>query len=171
VTSDPHVRRAAPADCQRIAAVHLHAWRHAYRGMVPDATLDALRVSEFEAGWAERLAAGELTWVVERAGEIVGVAAYGPYRDEPLEPPATLELYAIDILPDVWGHGCGAALMQHVLDALRAGGTRQLLVWVLEANARGRAFFARQRFAPDGTARVRPRGEVQLREVRYARDV
>jgi GNAT superfamily N-acetyltransferase len=170
--SDPTVRRAAPTDCQRIAAVHMSTWRGAYRGLVPDATLDDLQLADFEARWAERLgdaAARHTTWVVERDGEVVGFAACGPYRDEPLPAPETLELYAIYILPDAWGAGRGAALVSAVREAARAEGARRLLLWVLENNHRGRAFYERHGFAPDGTARVRPRGEAQLRELRYAR--
>ena len=42
-----HVRRATPEDARAISEVQIAGWRHAYRGIVPDAMLDELDV---EAG-------------------------------------------------------------------------------------------------------------------------
>ena len=167
------VRSADAGDFTRIASVHVDTWRGAYRGMVPDATLDNLYLPEFEARWAERLALGargEVTWVVEESGAVAGFLACGPYRDEPLSV-GNVEIYGLYVLPEAWGTGCGKALLHHCLLHLQDRGARQVLLWVLEGNARARRFYERLGFCPDGTSKVRPRGDAQLRELRYARDL
>ncbi|SFE01122.1 Acetyltransferase (GNAT) family protein [Actinacidiphila alni] len=50
-------------------------------------------------------------------------------------------------------------------------GHGRLLLWVLADNARGRRFYARAGFAPDGAETVHECDGVPLREVRYARAV
>jgi ribosomal protein S18 acetylase RimI-like enzyme len=44
----------------------------------------------------------------------------------------------------------GATLLRAAVDALRADRWREVTLWVLEGNARGRAFYDRLGFAPDG---------------------
>jgi hypothetical protein len=41
---DMFVRRARASDAERLAAIHVEAWKYAYRGQVPDPHLDALSV-------------------------------------------------------------------------------------------------------------------------------
>jgi hypothetical protein len=42
------IRRASQSDARAIAEVHVASWRETYRGIVPDAFLDALSVAERE---------------------------------------------------------------------------------------------------------------------------
>lgn len=68
------IRRATPEDALAIAHVHVRSWQAAYRGLIDDEFLDALRpehrVPIYEFGAA---AAGETeTIVAEAAGEIIG---------------------------------------------------------------------------------------------------
>ena len=39
------VRLAGPRDAERLATIHVEAWKSAYRGQVPDPYLDALSVA------------------------------------------------------------------------------------------------------------------------------
>lgn len=49
----------------------------------------------------------------------------------------------------------------------RAAGLDEATLWVFEANAAARRFYARLGWQPDGTVRVEPQyGEVELRLVR-----
>ena len=50
------IRRAGLADARAIAEVAVAGWRAAYRGMLPDDFLDAMRVDAREVAWHERLA-------------------------------------------------------------------------------------------------------------------
>lgn len=79
------VRQAAADDARAIAAVHVEGWRWAYRGLVPDAWLDALSVDQREAMWRATLSAPDTAarvWLTERAGRAVGSAATAPSRIE-----------------------------------------------------------------------------------------
>lgn len=45
-------------DARAIAAVHIASWRAAYRGLLPDAALDALTLDGREGDWRRWLAPG-----------------------------------------------------------------------------------------------------------------
>jgi GNAT superfamily N-acetyltransferase len=159
------VRPAHVADADAIAAVHVAAWQHAYRGMLPAELLDALSVTAWAQRWRRQLADLESgrTWV---AGEPVrGFVSVGPSRDDDA-PAGTGELYALYVHPDVWGTGLGTRLMTTACEVL--GGTATL--WVLEANERGRRFYERHGWRPDGVRKQDRRGAVVLDEVRYRRE-
>ena len=167
------VRTAKQGDAPAIAAIHVESWRVAYRGLVPDDALATLSLTDFEARWLERLGGGERaherTLVVESEGEVVGFAATGPCRDEEIDPGKLIELYAIYVHPDTWGQGHGRQLLNRTMADLMKTGHESLMLWVLEENLRARRFYEAAGFAADGTTKVKPRGEVQLREVRYVK--
>jgi hypothetical protein len=54
---DATIRLAAPADAAGIGDVRVNAWRATYRGMIPDAYLDAMKVEDSAALWSKVLAA------------------------------------------------------------------------------------------------------------------
>jgi GNAT superfamily N-acetyltransferase len=152
------IRTATTADALAVETVRVLSWKLSYRGLVPDAYLDALvvdearRVSIISSGAATTLLA-----VVD--SRPVGMAAYGPTRDDDL---GGLELFALYVLPPSWRSGVGTAL-------LSACGAAES-VWVLAKNARGQAFYARHGFAPDGASTVLHLGAplVEVRLVRSA---
>ena len=80
------------------------------------------------------------------------------------------ELYALYLLPTWWSAGVGRALMTSVLDALRGGRCRRVVLWVLADNARARRFYERAGFTVDGGTNILT-GLGGVLEVRYARDV
>src|SRR5699024_6567525 len=104
------VRTAEPADAAQIADVHVRTWQHAYRGLMPDALLDALDPAARAARW-ERILAGEdvggrgTNNVAVVDGRVVGFSTSGAARDD--EAPTPLELFAIYVDPA--SHGTGVA--------------------------------------------------------------
>jgi ribosomal protein S18 acetylase RimI-like enzyme len=166
--SDPAIRRAAAADAPAIARVHVASWQVAYRGMVPDALLDELSVERRERGWRERLGRADdgasFTLVAERDGAVAGFCSIAaPSRDGDAGE-RTAEVAAIYVEPAHWRSGVGATLLGEALDVLRADGFADVTLWVLEANARGRAFYERLGFAADGA--TQDLAELAAREVR-----
>ena len=157
------VRPMKSADASSVAEVHVRVWRDTYPGMMPAAYLDALDVAEFERSWHEWLSdpPADASLLVGTApdGEIVGFGAAGPSRDD--DPPVPRELWAINVLATAQGTGLADQLM---LDLLADGPAS---LWVAEANARARAFYARHGFVPDGTRKVRE--ETATAEVRLVR--
>lgn len=136
------IRPATPADAPAIARIHVETWRHAYRGIIPAAHLDALSIERRTTGWEQNLRKTPgATLVAESAGAVVGWASFGPGRDEGANEQA--ELYAIYLDPAHQRTGFGRALMAAAERALAAQlpAARRISLWVLERNAPARRFY------------------------------
>lgn len=140
------VREAVAADADAICDVHVAAWRAAYRGIFPDAVLDARHFErEQRARWrAWKLPAGSEVMVVTHDGRVVGFAALGPERepDDPLGMPRG-EVYACYVHPDHWGSGAAEVLLAEAERRLAARRFTRAVLWVLADNPRARAFYHR----------------------------
>lgn len=172
------IRLAEPRDAPGVAAVHVSSWRRTFQDLLPVAKLEELTVEGATARWADCFApgkslgrAGETIWVLEREGSVVGFTAVGPCRDEVPVPPEVGELYALYVDPRVWAQGLGTVLLHHVIGHLQERRQRRVMLWIVEGNDHAHRFALRHGFAPDGAAKLRPRGDVQLRELRYAKDL
>lgn len=82
------------------------------------------------------------------SGRIVGFATDGTPRDS--DPPATTELWSLNVLPRHHGRGVSANLMAAVI------GQRSACLWVATGNARAIAFYRKHRFALDTATRYDP---------------
>jgi GNAT superfamily N-acetyltransferase len=151
-----------PLRREELRAAHearIATWKTAYRGMVADSYLDAYALTDeamaaIESRYDEGLAR---SFCAVDAGEVVGLSVAGPCRDE--DRPGGEELYALYVLPDFWGSGAGQQLFDAALPFTS--------LWVLEANARARAFYERNGFRADATKEI-VFGEPVV-EVRYVR--
>ena len=161
------VRPATLDDARGIASVQVHAWRAAYTGIVPREFLDNLSVDERESRWRTNLAGMEaMTCVAEDPTGVIGWASVGPCRDEDATPELG-ELWAIYVAPERWRGGVGRALWTWGRARLAERGSRDIVVWVLEANHAARRFYETLGFraAPDRT-RMLEIGGARIREVR-----
>ena len=160
------MRRARPGDAAAIAEVHARTWRAAYEHV-----FDSERLAEREpdvALWTRILANEQVEVNVAAAGgRIVAFVSVGPSRDDD----ADGELYAIYALPEAWGTGAGAALMQAGLDAMRSAGYRDAVLYVLDDNPRARRFYEREGWEPDGRTKREELLDVEVTEVRYRRSL
>lgn len=156
------VRPARPGDAEAISAVRVLGWQVAYRGVIPDAVLDAMVPdSDGSRRWLEHPAPGARVLVAEIGKQVVGFVGAGPDRDGS----AGYEIYLIYVHPERQGEGAGRALMTAAL----AGVDDPVVVWVLAANTAARAFYARLGFVPDGAQRREDFGGVELEEIRLRR--
>jgi ribosomal protein S18 acetylase RimI-like enzyme len=138
------VRRALEGDLYDAALARIASWRGAFTGLVPQEFLDAMDPGAIAAGWKESVAAGRSRLYVAAAGDrIVGYAGVGPAREGPAD---TGELYALFVHPDWWGTDAARLLTDAAIGDLRAKGCAEVWLWVLEANARARAFYQRYGF-------------------------
>ena len=145
------VRPACAGDARGIAQTQARAWDVAYRGLLPDAVIDAAGPDVRETRWRGILAAGESsTWVADEAGRIVGFCSVLTVARDPDALPGTSEIAALYVDPAVWRRGAGSALLRAGLAAL---GPVRVTLWVLERNVAARAFYARHGFSPDGERR------------------
>lgn len=163
------VRRAQHTDALAIAEVHIRSWQEAYRGLLPDALLDGLRVEDRFALWKRVLPdPTQDVFVAEGPeGAVVGFISLMASRDEDAVA-GTGEVSSLYLLEAHWGRGYGRALMEAVVAAARAREFRQLTLWVLASNLRARRFYAAAGFAADGTEKLETRpGGLLLEECRY----
>jgi ribosomal protein S18 acetylase RimI-like enzyme len=143
------IREAAIAVARAIAEVQVAGWHAAYRGLMPDATLDAFTVEVRESKWASNLAEvheARRTTVLEREGRVVAFATSGPSRDEP----ESGELWALYVAPHAWRTGAGRALLEDALRFLEGRGHASTMLTVLEGNARAIRFYEAAGFRLEG---------------------
>ncbi|MDQ6905711.1 MAG: GNAT family N-acetyltransferase [Chloroflexota bacterium] len=137
------IRAATRADAAAIARLHLDSWRIAYRGIVPDALLDAITLKSRDEHWDGVLAPGgmEFVYVAEgEGGRLIGIASGGPELGD--DPQYRGELYVLHVRADAQGQRIGRALMRAIAERLAADGITTLLVWMLRENHPARRFYA-----------------------------
>ena len=138
----PVLRPAFEDDAHAIAQLRVDAWRATYRGMIPDAYLDAMSVEASTELWQRILAAAPnrtSTFVAEDTMGLVGFASALM-----LDPPKLgmdCELSAVYVRPGQQRAGVGRALVGATVAAQRAKGATGLVVWVIAANRGARAFY------------------------------
>jgi len=163
------IRPAIPSDSEGIAKVHTRSWQNAYRGILPNEWLEALKWQDRKERWDRQLPPQDSRAIyvaTNSLDEIVGFASVGPERDEDLDANEFFELYAIYLSPDFWRVGIGSALLSEVLKKISPQ-FRYLTLWVLKENLQGRAFYERHGFIADGAGKVAEIGDHQRDEIRY----
>ncbi|GIF42880.1 acetyltransferase (GNAT) family protein [Actinoplanes xinjiangensis] len=148
-----------------MADVHVRCWQETYRGLMSDAVLDdpgfpAAR----ERFWTAALTDGRYrenrTAVVEREGELIGVAMSGPSLDAAAA--GARHLYLLYVVTPAHGTGAGQALLDAVIDPVESA-----VLWVADPNPRAQAFYRKHGFVADGAVQVAD----GIREIRMIRCV
>lgn len=160
------LRWAVPDDAADLADVHVTTWQEAYRGIFTDDFLDSLDRGTRARWWRTFLTDGARVHVAVTGGSVVGFCHAAGSDDE-----GWGEVYSIYVHPDHWGAGHGHSLLAAGEEALADAGHRRALLWVLEENERGRAFYERQGWMPGKPFRVEEIGGVQVTELRYEKDL
>lgn len=161
------VEPARADDVDRIAALHVAAWRAAYRGLLPQGYLDELSTAARKAQWIQALADPAIEVLVARDGPaLLGFAAYGPSRDDDAEA-ATLELYAIYVAPCAYRQGIGRRLWQTICQSELARNAAAISLWVLKGNHAAQRFYQALGLTADGHHRTLTMGGMSVRECRY----
>ena len=164
------VRFATAEDADAIAGVHVRSWQIAYRGLVPDATLDNLDVAERATRWRSIFEqTGQDVFVLVEHDRIRGFCSLQPSRDEEHADAPVGEISAIYVDPPHWRRGLGRALCEAAMARARLRGFHDLVLWVLEENRGARSFYEELGFVRDGeVSSTRGFGNgVELSEVRY----
>jgi len=167
------IRRAELSDAKGIAAVHVAAWRVAYRGLLPDDVLDRLSIEDSAKRWWERIAKpwGHI-FVAEQEGHIVGFAACGSSQDEDIDREKVGEIYVIYVHPEQWRQGYGAAFVGEAAECLREDGFEEIILWVLRGNQGAIRFYEAAGFEADGASKVKQRADgLEMPIVRYRRRI
>ncbi len=137
------VRPAQLADAAAAGRVGVAAWQAAYRGLMPDAYLDALderpRAERFQAALAAGGGDGRVLvgrdWgtalvAEDSSRDIVGFVTFGDLRDGSEDVSPTGEIWALNILPAAWRRGVARALLRRALMDLTQAGHAAAALWV-----------------------------------------
>ncbi|MDP9144925.1 MAG: GNAT family N-acetyltransferase [Actinomycetota bacterium] len=161
------IRSAETRDAADLARVHVTSWQAAYKGLVNQDFLDSLDI-EARTVWWERALGREanLVSVGEIDGTIEGFCLAGASGDE-----GWGEVFALYVTPGHWGTGLGRDLLAAGEGALHGAGHARALLWVLDGNARARAFYQRRGWAIGKPIRIENIGGTDLTEVRYEKSL
>lgn len=164
------IRYAEVSDAKALGEIHSLSWREAYKGIVPDGVLEAFtpekRAAAFE--WFVTARSSYIAIALSE-GEAAGWVCFEKCRDEG-SPASRGEVWGIYLNPKFWRRGIGAALINWAIEELRKLGYTSVALWVLEENARARAFYEKQGFVPDGARKEITIGK-KLWEIRYVREI
>jgi ribosomal protein S18 acetylase RimI-like enzyme len=152
------IRTAMPADAEAIARVDLDAHIQAYRPLFGDDYLADATLETTAERW-RRIMNNDLSLgqpptevlVVEQDGEVVAYSSFGVSRDE--DGANEGEVYTLYVHPGAWRGGVGGPLLTAATDRLHEIGFANVSLWVLEANARARAFYEAQGWRHDGATK------------------
>lgn len=166
------IRPVTSSDIPDVIAAQIESWKTAYRGMIPDAILDALTATEFEAAWHQSLAdPTKQDLLCEVDGQVAGYISFGPCRDDENRNRTIGEIHGLYLAPRYWDTGIGRKLCEHALDALDQSGFEEIVLWVLSANARARRFYESAGFSLElNSGKSVHRFGADLHHVRYRRN-
>lgn len=166
------IRPATMDDAQAIETVRIATWKASYRGIVPAAYLENLkvqssRVEQMRAA-IDRADAG-VRLVAVADSRVIGMGIAGAPEDDQM-PKGVGEIYAVYVLPECQGRGVGRALLECLITALQALGFQSAILWTLRDRRPTRRFYEANGWQLDGAEDILDlRGPVHL--VRYARDL
>ena len=157
------VRPATPDDLFGVLGVFLACWRESYRGVLPDAAIDAMTDERAEALWRRVLADPRgVVLLAEREGEIVGLTRYATTPDD--DGHVDGAVHSLYVSPRAHGGGIGSALLARATEELRAAGAEAATLWVFAANAPSIGFYESKGWHADGATRTQPEfGEPEQR--------
>ena len=159
------VRPAGEDDLEAIAELFLTVWRTSYRGVLPPQLVEGMDAAASRRLWHRSLGPGAERTVrvaVDANGRIVGVVTWGRDPDDP----DSGHVYSLYVHPEAQGHSVGSRLLAEAVASFETEGLRRATLWVFEANASARGFYARCGWEPTNDRRVEPEfgePEIQLR--------
>lgn len=193
---DATIRAASPDDAAAIAGVHVTSLRASATDLLPahltPIVLPPAGAAPRARAWKRWLERERTSTFVSLAGATVtgfctlhpatddarastgapGAENAGPEAAGASDAAACGEIASFYVLPSEWRRGTGRRLGGRALVEARARGFAEVMLWVLETNARARRFYESLGFRPDGASKVfleRPYGS--WRELRYRRAV
>lgn len=138
-----------PEYSEILAGIMRSAWRSAFRGILPDAVIEQYTQAEScKAMFRQILSSGIGTmYLAERNSRPMGLLYWFSESRE------DARIEALLTIPDAWGKGIGAALIEKALADAKAAGHATIHVWPFAENHRARRFYEKWGFAATGKSR------------------
>ena len=130
------VRKAKKEDVRQIAEICVEDWKAAYRGIIDDDFLDAMRVDErynIEINRYRDLV------VADDGNEVLGYAWLQAAGDET----ADCEIVALYVRYSYKNNGVGKRLLRYAIRYFREIGRKRMIIWCLKENHESRRFYER----------------------------
>ena len=137
------VRYAAPKLAPELGRIMAESFRSAFADFISKETLDRCALAENCAALLANLPREMTTVAGWLDGKLMGLLVFSRH------PVGRREIEAIHSLPESWGRGLGAAMLEFALDGANTAG-----LWAFEKNARARRFYEKHGFRFTGETRV-----------------
>lgn len=166
-----NIRFAGVNDAVVLAEIHTRSWKAAYKGIIPDETLDDITVEKrqkyFERALTEKQ---EEDAIIFKDGKAVGFICIGKCGDKD-KPDTFGEIWGLYLLPEYWNMGIGTELTNWGINELRNRKYNKVTLWVLEENINARKFYEKLGFGHDGTVEEIVIGGKRLKKYRYEKGI
>ena len=163
------IREATVNDAGRIAEIEVSSSRYAYKGVVADECLFRdlnveSRVPVYERWISEKRFA---LYVYEDPEDkvIKGMMGIGMCEDE--DKTDAFELHFIYLDPEHVRMGLGTKMLSFFEEKGKEKGCTNFVIWVLEENSMGIAFYKKNGYSPDGKEKIFKRWN--KKEIRYVK--
>ncbi len=114
------IRRARATDAGRIASI--------VNALLPSTTIEWRHEPYSPESMVEWMHHHECVLVAEQDGDVIGVAAFGPFRDAAKWPGYSFTVEnTVHVRQDRWRDGIGSALMHALIDAARETGKHSMI--------------------------------------------
>jgi RimJ/RimL family protein N-acetyltransferase len=161
---DFSTRPTVAGDARALALVHCHSIRDTFQ-MLPE-YVAARSLDYCEQRWDERMNKQQSDTLALLHGEqIVGFVTAAPSPDKDVRGKAG-EVDRLYIHPCAWNKGHGTTLIKWCEQRLLEQGFNLIKLWVFEVNERGRHFYEKHGYKPDGHTKSDFRGKI-LRYGKY----
>lgn len=154
------VRNASAELCPGLGQIMAASFRAAFGGFISQETLERCAVAENCAALLAGLPPEMTTLAGWLDGRLMGLLVYTE------RPDGRTELEAIHSLPESWGTGLGAAMLEAAL--AQTGAREAVGLWAFAQNHRARRFYEKQGFRFTGETRISEFDGAA--EVRYERN-
>ena len=163
------IREATVNDSARIAEIEVISSRYAYQNIVSDECLYQdlsveKRVPVYE-GWISEKRFDVYVYEDSDTGIIKGMMGIGMSGDE--DKKGAFELHFLYVDPDYMRMGVGTEMLRFFEQKGRDQGCREFVIWVLEENEKGKHFYGKNSYLPDGKEKIFRRWN--KREIRYVK--
>jgi ribosomal protein S18 acetylase RimI-like enzyme len=166
------VRDATLADADAVEAVHWASMEAAYGNTVTGWPITPRNRVNRIATWGEWLSDPAVVALVGTVdARIVGLCTIRASGDEGADPAAVAEMPTLYVHPEVWHRGYGRTLCLEAVARARAEGFETLTLWVVESNARARAFYTEFGFTEDGSRKVVLESPAKVEALRFRMDL
>jgi ribosomal protein S18 acetylase RimI-like enzyme len=161
-------REATPEDAKSVQQIAHASWHSAYDHLIGEETVeDILEMWYNQDALTESLDRDEAPMFLAIAtDEIIGFAQGGPSDDGP----ADAVIGRIYVLPEYWGEGAGAQLLNRLFDTFQAAGHESVWLSVMAGNEVGRSFYDKHGFEVHEERTIELAGE-EVDDVVLVRDL